>query len=74
IAAMLIIPAAAARPLARTPEAMAFAATAIGGVSVWAGLEFAWAADAPAGPSIVAASVAAFIASFSLRGLIRSRT
>ncbi|MEL7465530.1 MAG: metal ABC transporter permease [Pseudomonadota bacterium] len=71
ITAMLIIPAAAARPLARTPEAMAVAATAIGAGAVWAGLEFAWAADAPAGPSIVAAAVAAFALTLSIGGLIR---
>lgn len=71
ITAMLIIPAAAARPLVRTPEAMALFAVLIGAISVWLGLEFAWAADAPAGPSIVAAAVVLFTLSVSLGGLFR---
>ncbi len=59
IAAMLVIPAAAARGLARTPEAMALIAAVIGAVSVIAGLQGALIFDTPAGPSIV--SVAAFL-------------
>lgn len=74
ITAMLIIPASAARPLARTPEAMAVIATAIGGGAVWAGLSFAWEADAPAGPSIVVAAVAIFAVAMSLGGLMRRRS
>ena len=66
IAAMLIIPAAAARSLARTPEAMAVIAAAIGGVSAVAGLRAAYAFDAPAGPSIVC--VAAVL--FAVLGLV----
>ena len=60
IAAMLIIPAAAARGLARTPEAMAMIAAAIGGVSVAAGLRAAYVFDAPAGPSIVCVAALLF--------------
>lgn len=59
IAAMLIIPSAAARPFARTPEQMAVFAALIGGVAVVAGLQAALHFDSPAGPSIVCA--AAFI-------------
>ena len=56
IAALLIIPAAAARALARTPEAMAVWAVAVGAVSVVAGLSLSLFLDTPAGPSIVAAA------------------
>ena len=67
IAAMLIIPAAAARSLARTPEAMAVIAAAIGAVSAVAGLRAAYLLDTPAGPSIVCAAAILF-AGFSLVG------
>lgn len=65
IAAMLIIPAAAARGLSRTPEAMAVIAAIIGAFSAVAGLNGAYFLDTPAGPSIVC--VAAL--SFSVFGL-----
>ncbi len=60
IAAMLIIPAAAARSLARTPEAMAVIAAAIGALSAAAGLHAAYVFDTPAGPSIVCVATALF--------------
>jgi len=60
IAAMLIIPAAAARALARTPEAMAAGATAIGAAAALAGLGLSMWQDTPAGPSIVTAAAGAF--------------
>ncbi|MGI9435488.1 MAG: metal ABC transporter permease [Geminicoccaceae bacterium] len=56
ITAMLIIPAAAARPLARTPEQMAGLAALIGVLSVAAGLEGSLAFDTPTGPSIALAA------------------
>ncbi|WP_116653209.1 iron chelate uptake ABC transporter family permease subunit [Pelagibacterium sediminicola] len=60
ITAMLIIPATAARRLARTPEQMALYA-ALGGVAavlagLWASLHF----DTPSGPSIVVAALGVF--------------
>ena len=67
IAAMLIIPAAAARNLAQTPEAMAFIAAAIGGVSATVGLRSAYLLDTPAGPSIVCVAAVIF-AALSLLG------
>jgi len=67
IAAMLIIPAAAARSLARTPETMAFIAALIGGISAVAGLRAAYILDTPAGPSIVCVAALLF-AGFSLMG------
>lgn len=63
ISAMLIIPAAAARPLARTPERMALAAAAIGTLSALGGLAAAWFLDTPAGPSIVCTAALAFLLS-----------
>jgi zinc transport system permease protein len=57
---MLIVPAAAARPLARTPEAMALIAAAIGSAAVLLGLRGAYALDTPAGPSIVCAAAIGF--------------
>lgn len=60
ITAMLIVPAATARALARTPEAMAVWAVVLGAVSVVAGLWASLAFDTPAGPSIVAAAAALF--------------
>ncbi len=61
ITAMLILPAAAARPLARSPEQMVGFAGAIGVAAVVAGLGFSWATDAPAGPSIVVMSSVGFV-------------
>ena len=61
IAAMLIIPAAAARGLARTPEGMAMGAVGIGAASALAGLGASWQFDTPAGPSIVSAAAAVFL-------------
>lgn len=60
IAAMLIIPAAAARGLSRTPERMALLATAIGAASALAGLQLSLWQDTPAGPSIITAAAAIF--------------
>lgn len=62
IAAMLIVPAAAARPFARTPEAMAIFAALIGAAAVIGGLWGAYAFDTPAGPTIVCVAALAFIA------------
>lgn len=60
ITALVIIPAAAARPLARTPEQMALAAAGIAALSALGGLWLAFRLDTPAGPSIVATAAMAF--------------
>ncbi len=60
IAAMLIVPAAAARTFARTPEAMAALAALIGAASALLGLWGAWTFDTPTGPSIVCVAAAIF--------------
>lgn len=69
IAALLIIPAAAARPLARTPEAMALIAAGIGAASTLIGLRAALLLDTPAGPSIVCVAALCFVAATLLRAL-----
>lgn len=61
IVAMLIIPAAAARPLSRTPEQMAFVAAAIGGVASLLGLMASYLLDTPTGPSIVCVATSLFL-------------
>lgn len=65
ISAMLIIPAATARGMARTPERMAVTAALLAAVSVLSGLWSSLRLDTPAGPSIIAAS-AAFFAVFHI--------
>ncbi len=67
ISAMLIIPAATARSLARTPEGMALMAVLIGCVAVLAGLWGSLTYDTPAGPSIVVAAAAFFVLSLAVR-------
>ena len=66
ITSLLIIPAAAARRLARTPEQMAVGAGIIGCLSIIGGITLSWHFDTPAGPSVVVASLAIFIALYSL--------
>ncbi|MEY8879816.1 metal ABC transporter permease [Donghicola sp. XS_ASV15] len=53
ITAMLIIPAAAARPITRTPEMMALLAGGFACASVVGGIRAAWVFDTPTGPTIV---------------------
>lgn len=61
IAAMLIVPASAARGMARTPEAMVIWAVGIGAVSTLGGLMASLMVDTPAGPSIVVAAAGAYL-------------
>ncbi|MFY8145287.1 MAG: metal ABC transporter permease, partial [Rhodobacter sp.] len=60
IAAMLIIPAAAARGLTRSPESMAAVAVLIGATASIGGLGLSLWQDTPAGPSIVAVAALIF--------------
>lgn len=62
IAAMLIIPATAARAMARTPEGMAFGAVACGTLATFGGLALSIHHDTPAGPSIIAVAALIFAA------------
>ncbi|MBR9973812.1 iron chelate uptake ABC transporter family permease subunit [Magnetospirillum sulfuroxidans] len=60
VTALLIIPAAAARSLARTPEQMAVWAALLGMAAVISGLGGSWRFDTPSGPSVVVAAVVLF--------------
>lgn len=60
IVSLLVVPAAAARHLARTPEAMALLAALVGVVAVTCGLMLSLHFDLPAGPAITASAVAVF--------------
>lgn len=73
IAALLIIPAAAARPFVRTPETMAIAAILIAAGSTLAGLLFSLRYDTPTGPSMVCAAAALFLVSLVLRAALSRR-
>jgi zinc transport system permease protein len=70
IAALLIIPAAAARGLARNPEAMAALAVLIGTAASLGGLQLSLGWDTPAGPSIITAAAIIFALS-ALYGSMR---
>ena len=61
IIALLIIPAASARSIAATPEAMGFVACLIGVSSALFGLNAAYILDTPTGPSIVCIASLFFI-------------
>jgi zinc transport system permease protein len=69
ITSLLIIPPAAARHFARSPEQMALGASAIGALSVSGGMAASWFWDTPTGPSIVV--VAALL--FAVGALFRRR-
>ena len=72
IAAMLIIPAAAARGLARTPESMAVLAAILGAGATFGGLQLSLWQDTPAGPSIVTLAAIIFALSAILGRLKRN--
>lgn len=69
IAAMLIIPAATARPFSGTPEAMAIFAVFTGGASALGGLWAAYHFDTPTGPTIVCLGAILFAISTLLSAL-----
>jgi len=72
IASMLVIPAAAARPFAKTPEGMAQIGAALGIAAAVGGPLAALRFDTPVGPSIVVVLVVIYAAS-SVRSLIRGQ-
>lgn len=71
IAALLIIPPAAARPLSGTPERMVLIAAILGTASAVLGLRAAYVLDTPAGPTIVCVAALCFAASSIVGGLKR---
>jgi len=72
IISLLIIPAAAARGLSRTPEQMAILATAAGALSVLGGLFASLQWDTPSGPSIVVVATVLFALGLAA-GAVRRR-
>ncbi len=73
ITALLIVPAAAARGLSRTPEGMALAAAGVAVAAALGGLALSLSTDAPAGPSVVVAAVVAFALSLVVGGVRQLR-
>ena len=67
ITALLIVPAAAARNFARSPEQMAAFAALIGAVAVAIGMAASLTFDTPSGPSVVAAAAVLFALSLAAR-------
>ena len=67
VSALLIIPAASARALARTPEHMAMMASALGVLAVIAGMAASFQWDTPTGPSVVVAATSIFVASLLVK-------
>lgn len=61
IAAMLIVPAATARPFSSTPERMAMVAACLGVIASLIGLRSSYALDTPTGPTIVTVSALIFV-------------
>ncbi|MEG3638469.1 zinc ABC transporter permease subunit ZnuB [Magnetococcus sp. PR-3] len=68
ITALLIIPAAAARNISRSPEQMALGAVLVGALAVSGGLWSSLQWDTPSGPSVVVAALCLFLISLLLGG------
>ncbi|MDW8125581.1 MAG: metal ABC transporter permease [Geminicoccaceae bacterium] len=68
VVSLLVVPAATARPWARTPEQMALLGSAVGAAATTGGLFLSAAVDVPSGPAIVTVAVALFALSHCLRG------
>lgn len=74
ITSLLIMPAAAARRLARTPEQMALFASLIGSTAVLGGITLSWHLDTPVGPSVVVSALILFLIIFTAPALKLGRT
>jgi zinc transport system permease protein len=72
ITALLIIPAATARRLARTPEQMVALAMLFGFIAVSGGLALSWELDTPAGPSVVVTAFSCFLLTSAVGGKQRA--
>ena len=68
ITSLLIIPAATAERVARSPEQMAVGASLLGMLAVVGGLWASLILDTPAGPSVVVCSAALFVLTWLLAG------
>jgi zinc transport system permease protein len=71
VTALMLIPAATARPWSRTPEAMALGAVLVGTASVALGLAGSLEWDTPAGPSMVVGALCLFVLGGMLRPIAR---
>ncbi len=67
ITSMLIIPAATARRIAKTPESMAISAAGLGMASVVSGFFLSYHLDTPVGPSIVSCGFVLFILTYIVK-------
>jgi len=67
ITALLIIPAASAKNLAKNPEQMAVLASVIGYFCIGLGLLMSWYYDTPAGPSVVTSAFGIFLISLIVK-------
>jgi zinc transport system permease protein len=73
ITALLIIPAATSRLIARSPETMAVGAAFLGAIAVVGGLGLSLEIDSPSGPSIVVAALVLFLGALAVRLMIGRR-
>ena len=73
VTALLIIPAAAARRFARTPEQMAIFAAIAGSIAVALGLQGSLLWDLPSGPAIVVAAALIFVVTLAVPIQTRAR-
>lgn len=73
VTSLIIIPAAVARRLSRTPEQMAVLAVIVGCLSTAGGLAGSFAADVPTGPAIVVVACVLFAVSGAAAALRRLR-
>lgn len=64
ITSLMIMPAAAARRLSKTPEQMALFASLLGSLAVMGGMTLSWFIDTPAGPSVVVSALVIFLLIF----------
>ncbi len=71
VTAMLVLPAAAAREFARTPEGMAAGAVVVGALAVAGGIAGSVQFDTPVGPSVVLVAFAVFLLAVAAASLKR---
>lgn len=73
VVSLLVVPVAAARPWARTPEQMALFGSLVGALATLIGLALSVAVDIPSGPAIVVTAVLAFLASSGMHRVLEQR-
>ncbi|MCS6780047.1 MAG: metal ABC transporter permease [Geminicoccaceae bacterium] len=73
VVSLLVVPVAAARPWARTPEQMALFGSLVGALATLIGLTLSAAVDIPSGPAIVVTAVFSFLASSGMHRVLERR-